>query len=180
MICPVCKIRTATIHIIDIDSSQKPLRICKECQEDINHVELFCEDLEVLKEKFTSNKSNHQNNLKYLSIFKNDDSIKKLLLNEETKCSNCGSSPNDFFSKGYLGCEEDYDLFRSVINQILMTLNGTAQHIGKKYYKNPKEKVISRINTLEYNLQKAIEEERYELAGEMTKEIQSLKDSNEN
>lgn len=180
MLCPVCKIRTATIHIIDLASSNKPFRICKDCQDDINHIELYCEDLKTLKDKFSSNKSNHQSNLKYLSIFKNDASIKKLLMNEDITCPDCGIKPQDFFSKGYLGCEKDYELFRTIISQILTTLNGTSQHIGKKYYKNPKDKVKLRINTLEYNLQKAIEEERYELAGEMTKEIKSLKESNAN
>jgi len=95
-------------------------------------------------------------------------------IDRNQKCPNCLRNFEDFQKSGILGCPECYDFFHLKIDPIVINYQGSNRHIGKnsKYKENAVinkrsiEKDIlkdSKNNTdLKIELQKAIEEERFE------------------
>lgn len=58
---------------------------------------------------------------------------------------------------------------------MLLESQGSALHKGKQYFHSENERQASRLSALEFNLKKAIDNENYELAGQLTKEINTFR-----
>lgn len=179
MICPICKTREATFHLTDHSKKQKSFHICEECKKTFSLSHLLCEDLEKLKQQFapeTASKSKNQ-----LALVKKSD-IENFVdtvtdIEGKLTCEKCGNSLSNIIKKGILGCEHEYVTFAKFIEKALLNSQGSALHKGKKLLLSDTELQISKLHSLEFNLKKAIENENYELAGKLSKEINDLKKS---
>lgn len=96
---------------------------------------------------------------------------------DELVCDNCGYTLSDFKDSGMLGCSNCYKVFRDIILNNLSKIQPALTHKGKKpdvsegLTENEKE-----IKKLEVQLKQAVNEENYELAGELKKKIIALKE----
>lgn len=175
MNCPICKIRPATFHLTDANKKQKALNICDECKKNFSFSHLLCEDIDKLKEHFiTESSSKISNPLMLVNITRDESEIQKLL-KDQPNCTKCGNSINNILTKGIFGCENDFAIYSSIIEKLLLETQGSALHNGKQYFHSELERQASRLNSLEFDLKKAIDNENYELAGEITKEINLIK-----
>jgi protein arginine kinase activator len=86
---------------------------------------------------------------------------------EETRCPCCGLSLNDIKSSGRFGCKTCYDTFTDQIESLIPNLQaGARTHVGKK----PKNNIPS----LKKEMQRAVEDERYEDAARIRDQIKEL------
>lgn len=82
-------------------------------------------------------------------------------------CSGCGSSLSEIKAKGRFGCKECYITYKEQIHNLLPHIQaGAKTHVGKR----PKKS----ISYLKIEMQKAIEEERYEDAAKLRDRIKEL------
>ncbi len=175
MICPQCKLKPATYHLHDMERKQKSIHLCEDCKKNFSLVSLFCENLEKIKEQHAhENIQSLVQALKLISIQESDTEIHKML-EEKNSCPKCGNTASNILKKGIFGCQEDFIYFKKIVERILEETQGTSQHMGKKCLHNENEKISSKIITLEFDLKKAIQNENYELASQITKKINSLK-----
>lgn len=175
MICPICKIRPATFRLTDAGKKQKFLHICDECKKNFSFSHLLCEDIDKLKEHFVAEATNKVSNPLMLVNITRDESALTKLIEDNSTCEKCGNSINNILTKGIFGCENDFLIYSSLIEKLLLETQGSALHKGKQYFHSELERQASRLSTLEFDLKKAIESENYELAGQITKEINTIK-----
>ena len=101
--------------------------------------------------------------------------------NTVIKCKKCGTTYDDFIETGMFGCSDCYDTFGAPIDSLLKNLHGTAKHIGRGSEKetngiktDSRQKETKREgkkSDLQKELEKAINEERYEDAARIRDEI---------
>lgn len=175
MICPICKMRDATFHLTDAGKKQKTLHICDECKKNFSFSHLLCEDIDKLKEHFSPEGKSKASKPFLLISSPRDESVIQKLRDENASCTKCGNSINNILNKGIFGCENDYLIYRELVEKMLLETQGSALHKGKQYFHSESERQASHLSSLEFNLKKAIDNENYELAGEITKEINSFK-----
>jgi len=178
MLCEKCNKNDATFHkSVYINGKGYEVHLCHDCAKDVEF------DLDI------------ENELPINISFDNfDDSFRKLenqfineffdmenmfaptirLENNSKRCPECKSSFNDFLRRGKLGCNKCYDTFNNEIRDMLENMDNPTDfslEIGSEINKiQPSE--LEKL-TDEYN--KAIEEERYEDAGELKKKINELR-----
>ncbi|MEM9158554.1 MAG: UvrB/UvrC motif-containing protein [Verrucomicrobiota bacterium] len=119
----------------------------------------------------------------------NGYSIADLLINPETEdeatveetaanCPTCGYSQREFKKTGRLGCPSCYDAFSGIVKPALTGMHKGEAHKGKVPNRAAERQNFSeRLQTLESDLQQAIESERYEDAARCRDEILELKKS---
>lgn len=94
----------------------------------------------------------------------------------EIRCEVCGTSFEDFRTKGVLGCPHDYDAFRAVLDPLLeRTQEGASQHVGKAPQRAGEN--IQRQNSLlrlRARLKAAVTDEDYEAAAKLRDKIKEL------
>ena len=88
-------------------------------------------------------------------------------------CPSCSSSFVDFRKNHYLGCEDCYSTFR---NRAEDFINSNKEMDNKIEFRTPqKTKEDVEIEKLTSQLNKAIQEERYEDASDINKKIKAIK-----
>lgn len=122
-----------------------------------------------------------------LGDFFNDYAENSLLPSFQTttvRCKKCGTTYDDFIQTGMFGCSECYDTFGAPIDSLLKNLHGTAKHIGRglgskvKPIKTDTSESSEKIeknkkSDLQKQLEKAINEERYEDAAKIRDKLKS-------
>lgn len=94
---------------------------------------------------------------------------------EETRCPNCGKTYYDFQKTGKFGCSECYKAFEEPIARTLRQVQASSEHSGKIPSKSSGEIVKKRkLKDLKEKLSKAVQEENYELAAKLHKEIKEM------
>lgn len=111
-----------------------------------------------------SNEITLVNNLKKLAV------LEKELLKIGKRCPLCESTLDDIKKYGKMGCEECYETFKEDIKIIL-----PQAHAGGKTHKGKTPK--NNIASLKKEMQKAIDDERYEDAGAIRDKIKELENS---
>lgn len=95
------------------------------------------------------------------------------------KCSECKSSFEDLMIKSRLGCPMCYESFRDKALAMFTRCQVGYMHIGKRPKRHEEKvreiKIDSEIENLRSKIQLAVKEENYELANELKKEIDKLK-----
>lgn len=89
-------------------------------------------------------------------------------------CPGCGMRLQDFEKTGRLGCDECYSHFAEAMPSLLQRLHGRANHVGKvpvSGEKHAEEK--SEMILLKEQLQKAIQEENFEMACQLRDQIKA-------
>ena len=93
-------------------------------------------------------------------------------------CDECGYTPREFKKTGRLGCESCYATFANLLSPALAGMHKGERHKGKVPARAVERKTYEdRLNSLEGDLQLAIEEEHYEDAARVRDEILDLKKS---
>ena len=168
-----------------INGVKKEMQLCNECAR-----ELGLQDMDF---------SMPINISSFFSDFFNeyDDSfLPSFTRNETLKCSQCGTTFDDFVNTGEFGCGNCYIAFSDRISPILKNLHGSNVHIGRTYKhcvdeleynknkfqndqknkkkENNKTEQQTELEKLEKELEKAVKEERYEDAAKIRDEIKKI------
>jgi protein arginine kinase activator len=100
----------------------------------------------------------------------------------EVACPACGGTLHDFRQTGRLGCARCYTTFEPHLRDLLRRLHGSSQHVGERYAAPetptaapPTEAGAGReVGELRERLQRAIQEENFELAAELRDRLKVL------
>ena len=162
MLCDVCSVNPATVHLTEIvDEQMTELHLCEECA------------------KNKSMEMEQQFGLADLLAGLSDlgKGVVETKESMKLKCPNCGLTYGDFKKMGRLGCSECYNTFRKQLIPLLKRIHGSNKHYGKMPLFMPKPlKVRSNIEELKEKLQKAVQAEEFEEAArirDMIKELES-------
>lgn len=95
---------------------------------------------------------------------------------EEKKCKTCGYTLEDYSKTGMFGCEDCYNTFEDTLDELFLKLHGKNRHIKlkEKRIKNKEEKKSLEIEELKEQIQKMIEQEKYEEAAIIRDKIKKL------
>lgn len=149
MLCQKCGINEANVHMVQIVNGKRTEQhLCTQCSGAQEH-----------------------------NLFDTTFSMNKLLSNflqptitEIQKCNSCGISFSDFTKSGFFGCPQCYQTFDHKLEEPLKRLHGATIHKGKKVQDEKK----TELEDLKEQLQKAITEEKYELAAQLRDRIKEL------
>lgn len=158
MLCDKCKKNQATFHkTVVINGDSYETHLCSHCVDltDWGNWDGFGDD--------------------FLPNFFEPIHPFKFLDYNEKKCPTCKSTFRDFLRRGKLGCKDCYDTFEAEIRDMLENMESPIDiDLGID------DAVSTKLSTLQAQLQKAVEEERYEDAGEIKKQIDKLKEDDKN
>lgn len=94
---------------------------------------------------------------------------------EDRRCPNCGRSYYDFQKSRRLGCSECYVAFEAPVRSTLKQMQKSSTHTGKIPSKQSAGLLKKRrLAELKAQLAKAVEQEDYEAAAKLHKEIKGL------
>ena len=182
MLCQNCEKNEANVRYTQIvNGVKKEMILCEECAEKMGI------------KNFKINMPIHFSN--FLDDFFNDEQLLPSFMKENSnQCNSCGEFYNDFIKTGLLGCAECYDMFEDRLDPVLKNIQGHVKHVGRKPFnisekmqntgKNSTKKSSKSNNKTENNeleqlkkdLNKAIEEERYEDAATIRDKIKQIND----
>jgi protein-arginine kinase activator protein McsA len=95
---------------------------------------------------------------------------------KEIACPKCGMTPTDFQKKGKMGCPECYNFYKDEVPDVLAVCQeGGIKHVGKRP-KIPVGNPVELLKTLKLKLAHAIEQENYEEASDIKKQITAVQD----
>jgi protein arginine kinase activator len=160
MVCDICAVNPATVHLTEIiDEQMTELHLCEECA------------------KTKSMDMEQQFGLAEL-LAGLSDAGKTLAEDKEIiklKCPNCGISYEDFRKMGRLGCSECYNAFRKYLMPLLKRIHGSSKHYGKipLAIAMPAQ-AKSEIVELKTKLEKAIQGEEFEEAARIRDLLKEL------
>ncbi len=93
----------------------------------------------------------------------------------EKRCSVCNMRLSDYEKTGLLGCPACYDVFKEELLPQIMRMQGSAQHVGKVNAGDPvKLDLVRKINLLQARMATAIQQGKYQEAGQINAEIDRL------
>jgi protein arginine kinase activator len=165
MLCDKCKQREAVVKFTQIIGNEKSvINLCKSCVEEQGLNNPLVDISKVFGKLIIGIISEHLTS-KLVQTPKDD---------KGPVCNNCGLSWFEFQSLGRLGCSHCYEAFAKNMKFLLRRLHGCNRHVGAKY-KNVYEGGRESIENLRKRLQKAVKEEKYELAAELRDTIREYK-----
>lgn len=170
MLCQNCKKNEATTHIkrvINGEATQSHL--CSACAQSLGYNNFF--------DDFSFNLP---------SLFSGffEDSLLPLGESRLDRCEKCGCSFDDIIKSGSVGCANCYDRFYSRLLPSIQRIHGKVKHAGTVPENIveatvPKEKTLEeKINDLENEMAKAVEEQNFERAAILRDEIKKMKGEN--
>ncbi|MCD6162097.1 MAG: UvrB/UvrC motif-containing protein [candidate division Zixibacteria bacterium] len=167
MLCQDCNKNEATIHLTQIVNNEKVvLNLCKTCAEKRGFHSPF-EQMPFPLAEIVSGMVGPIKAKKKDEVDKND----KI----DLKCPNCGLTFSEFGQVGRLSCAECYNTFRAELTTLLRRIHGSAEHRGHvAQTANEEYKSLREENRLRDELQRAIEDEDFEMAAELRDRIRSL------
>ncbi len=166
MQCMVCKQNTAKVHFTQIvgDKMQR-VDLCEECAKakGVNDAGSFSFAdllLGISGEKDSSASAT---------------SAPAAAEVDELKCPTCGFTQADFKKNGRLGCPECYSTFADGLEGLLKTMHKGTRHVGKMPVAlKQKTDSSERLKTLQKRLEKAVQQEDFELAANLRDEIRQI------
>ena len=166
MQCDFCS-RKAIIHIEELINDQKRMaHLCNDCAA---KKEINLQENEFSLGEILYNLSQAGKKISYSSTSKT-----------EFQCPNCGLSQSALQEHGLFGCEQCYDVFRTILEEILPTMHVGKIHVGKglptaiQNQMKPKIPLSQRIMRLKQQLNVAIDSEDFEHAAELRDQIRIL------
>jgi protein arginine kinase activator len=95
---------------------------------------------------------------------------------KEVACPSCGMTPTDFQKKGKMGCPECYNFYKDDVPDVLAGCQeGGTKHVGKKP-KMPVGNPVEVLKMLKLKKAHAIEQQKYEEAAELKKQIAAIEE----
>ena len=161
MVCNVCGINQATVHLTEIiDDQMTELHLCEECA------------------KNKSMDMEQQFGLADLLAGLSDMGKPQMEGKEavKLKCPGCGLSYDDFRKIGRLGCSECYNSFRKYLMPLFKRIHGSSKHYGKMplVLARPLKAKPDELAELKDRLEKAIQTEEFEEAARLRDKIKEL------
>jgi protein arginine kinase activator len=169
MYCERCKQIEATIHLSEVIKDMKSeVHLCESCAREVG-----------LNTKI----SNFSLSLPEMLTFLNVDEVSDY--KDGRHCATCGSDFLEYKRDGNLGCPECYNNLSEYLDPVLAGFHGEKRHIGKfpvyndeagfteKIFNPVKIEVISSAD-LQYQLDSAVNEERYEDAAVLRDKIREI------
>lgn len=164
MLCNECKKNTATVRYVAIVGGvKKEYNLCADCARKLG--------------------------ISPLTAFSWGDMFALGRKSEDEKaCPKCGTTLSQLKSGGVVGCEECYAALNEGIQPILRKVQKSATHIGRapmgfEAAKLPQPSVIEGdpgpLEQLREQMQRAVEEENFELAATLRDQIRGLKEEEE-
>jgi len=149
--CQACD-NQATVHVTNIVSGQKKVvHLCQEC----------AEKKELIKQQ-ELNLSAILQTVIGQHIGQLTDELSRLT------CPVCGIKYMEFKAEGRLGCPQDYEVFQSALEPLLMRIHRSQRHIGKSPRYSAQHKVVqAELMELRRQLRVAVENEGYEEAAQL-------------
>lgn len=170
MLCQNCKKNEATTHIkrvINGEATQSHL--CSACAQNLGYNNFF--------DDFSFNLP---------SLFSGffEDNLLPFSESRLDRCETCGCCFDDIIKTGSVGCANCYDKFYSKLLPSIQRIHGKVKHAGSVPENVPeptvpKEKTQEeKINDLENEMAKAVEEQNFERAAILRDEIKRMKGEN--
>ena len=155
MLCQKCKINNANVKIIrNVNGDVKEYFLCSSCAEG--------------------------EGMGFSGSFKDiiPDSFFNILapdVRSVLSCSRCGLSYPEFKKNPKFGCENCFDAFGEMIPDMIKNIHGSSAHTGK-IPKRSGGSIIKKkkISDLRAELNRAVSEEKFELAAKLRDEIKAL------
>ena len=189
MLCHNCGENEANVKYTQIvNGEKKEMILCEDCARKMG--------IGNFKMNIPINFSNFLGD--FFDDYKSEQLLPSFVKEKNNECNNCGELYKEFIKTGLLGCEECYDVFQNRLDPILKNLQGSVKHVGRrplnieekienkevnkdvKVESNKEEKQTkenkkeNELMKLQKDLNKAIEEERYEDAAVIRDEIKKL------
>ena len=167
MVCDVCAVNQATVHLTEIiDEQMTELHLCESCAKN--------KSVEMEQQFGLADLLGGLSDLGKTS----SPGVKEDL---RIKCGACGLSYEDFKKIGRLGCSGCYDAFRKYLVPLLKRIHGSNKHYGKMPLGQAQPvELKSEIEELKAKLQKAIQKEEFEEAARLRDTIKDLESKEEN
>lgn len=186
MLCDNCKENKATVEYTEIINGEKrQMHLCEECSHKLGISNLNFNMPINFSSFFGGLLNDEYNSQEFMPLFQ---TVKEL------KCDNCNMTYEEFTKDGKFGCEECYNTFSNKIDSLLKRLHGSNKYVGRKALNTSAKHDISeevvqekksnknetKLEKLQKDLKKAIEEERYEDAAKLRDEIKKVQGGNNN
>lgn len=163
MLCENCKKNMATTHFHQvINGEEKEFYLCDECADSLG-VKPFINPVMIDFGDFLG------------QVFGQTAKVLNPSESQIRKCEMCGATFEDIVKTGKAGCSNCYTEFYSQLLPSIQRIHGKTEHTGK-ISKNAGEsaKIKSELKKLTNELNKAIEEQRFEYAAELRDKIKLL------
>ena len=162
MLCQNCGKNEATTHIKRIINGETTeAHLCSQCAKALGGTDLFSDMGLSLNDFFGG--------------FLSDISPAVSALGEGVvRCQKCGSTWQDIARDGKVGCSDCYRTFYDKLLPALKRIHGRVRHDGKSIAApavSEEEKKEQKINKMKEELQKAVNEQRFEDAAKLRDEI---------
>ncbi len=156
MICRICKDKVASIRLKEIiNDVVTEFNLCQACYDARE------------SEGTGVTESSTDKMLSELSI-----AGVKVMEEEATDCSACGTSKMDLREKGRLGCSDCYSTFSVSLEPILSRIHGAVEHRGKLPHPAASNLDLkNELRRLQEELQDAVVSENYERAAKLRDKI---------
>ncbi|MGA2915993.1 MAG: UvrB/UvrC motif-containing protein [Sedimentisphaerales bacterium] len=177
MLCEICKIKTATVHLTEIvDGQRSESHLCQSCAQ---------------KEGITIKNQLSLNELLGSLIAAHQQADEQGRDITEKSCPVCGMTMEMFRKQALLGCPKDYEIFEdSLLPIIEKAQDGKVIHKGKtpqgfvpqkisdgrtsKEVKEIKTEKENRVEDIKKQLEQAVRDEDYELAAKLRDQLKAL------
>ena len=154
--CDLCE-EAATVHLTQIINNQiHKIDLCEACAENKGITD--------------------PNGYSIADLLMNPEAEEETVEETATNCPECGYTQREFKKTGRLGCPSCYESFSGLVKPALTGMHKGESHKGKVPNRAmERQSFADRLNSLESDLQQAIESERYEDAARHRDEIIELK-----
>jgi protein arginine kinase activator len=160
MLCCVCKQKEATVHLTQIAGEKMhKVDLCEECAKDkgVNDPAAF----------------SLADMLLGLGV---SQEMEEAAGGAELKCPQCGFTQADFKKAGRLGCAHCYETFSEGLENLLKTMHKGTRHKGKiPLALRGSQSLREKLAALQKKLEKAVQDEDFELAAQLRDEIKAAK-----
>ncbi len=179
MICDNCGKKEAVFHSkTNINGKVTETHLCEDCLKKSQYINDVNNSFENDFDFFNDDPFFTDNSL--LGNFISNSPYSNKKSNLDYRCPSCGCSFENFSQRGLLGCAKCYDYFNKKLMPIISNMQFGTKHLGKNYEQTSVEETKEdKIAELRRKLKLAVDEENYELASEIKKQITSLEAKNE-
>lgn len=160
MLCDICHMREATVHLTEIVNNKvKKIHLCEECA----------------REKSEEMESHFGLTDLLAGLANLVPVVEEEHIAEATGCPSCGFTFNKFRKIGRLGCPKCYEAFQNSLSPLLKKIHGSDRHTGKI----PVVKEVVRGKTgilaeLRKRLEEAVKQEEFEEAAMLRDQIRDI------
>ncbi|HEY8423591.1 MAG TPA: UvrB/UvrC motif-containing protein [Clostridia bacterium] len=168
MLCENCKKREGLPNVYILNGVTKVRYLCPECNSQILKQKMGTGFASGFLDDF-GDIFNDLNDIfdQLFGVERNSPAVPSL------KCPNCGTTSKEFLDTAFVGCARCYETFAPIMESVIRKCQKDKIHTGKG--PNGIAKTYINLQRLNAELKKAVQEERYEDAALIKKQIEQLK-----